>query len=153
MNTRNAKVAASLREFALGLPGAYEARPWGESVARVKKGIFVYFGRSDQEKVQASDRKKEHIGEPGEYSLNLKLPESGRKVIAAGEGRPSDYGLGAKGWVNVTFPRGAALPLDRLKALIEESYRAIAPPTLVAQHESGAAQAPAKRASGGPRKK
>lgn len=136
MNKRNAKVAAGLREFALSLPGAYEAFPWGESVARVKKGIFAYFGRSDEEKTQASDRKKEHVGEPGEYSINLKLPQSGRKVIAAGEGRPSDYGLGAKGWMTLTFPHSAALPSDHLQALIEESYRAVAPPTLVTELET-----------------
>ncbi len=133
MNKRNAKVVAGLRDFALSLPGAYEASPWGGSVARVKKGIFVYFGRSDDEKLQASERKKAHIGEPGDYSINLKLPTSGRRLVASGAGRPSDYGMGAKGWVTLTYPRGAALPSDELKALIEESYRAVAPPTLTAQ--------------------
>jgi predicted DNA-binding protein (MmcQ/YjbR family) len=133
MNKRNAKVVESLREFARGLPGAYEAFPWGETVARVKKGVFVYFGRSDDEKAEASAKKKEHIGEAGEYALNLKLPESGRKLVASGEGRPSDYGLGAKGWVMVTFPPGAPLPADKLKKLILESYRAVAPPTLLAE--------------------
>jgi len=36
MTKRNAKAEASLREFALGLPVACEAMPWGGSVGRVK---------------------------------------------------------------------------------------------------------------------
>jgi predicted DNA-binding protein (MmcQ/YjbR family) len=133
MARQRARIAEELKEFALGLPGAYESTPWGESVARVKKGIFVYFGRSDEEKLQASEKKREHIGEPGSYSIYAKLPHTGRKAIAAGIGRPSDYGLGAKGWVTLTFPPGAPLPVDDLKRWIEESYCAVAPPTLVKQ--------------------
>jgi predicted DNA-binding protein (MmcQ/YjbR family) len=133
MNKRNVKAIEGLRAFALGLPGAYEAFPWGESVARVKKGIFVYFGRSDEEKAKASAKKKEHIGEPGEYAFNLKLPESGAKLVASGKGRPSDYGLGAKGWVMVTVPPGRPVPVSALRKLMLESYRAIAPPTLISQ--------------------
>lgn len=136
MARRRARIAEELKEFALGLPGAYEDTPWGESVARVKKGVFVYFGRSDEEKERASEKKREHIGEPGSYSINVKLPHSGRKAIASGIGRPSDYGLGAKGWVTLTFPPGASLPVDDLKWWIEESYRAVAPPTLVKQLEA-----------------
>ena len=31
-----------LRTFALGLPGAYEEFPWGESVVKVNKKMFVF---------------------------------------------------------------------------------------------------------------
>jgi predicted DNA-binding protein (MmcQ/YjbR family) len=133
MAKQRARIAEGLKEFALGLPGAYEDTPWGESVARVKKGVFVYFGRSDEEKQRAAEKKREHIGEPGFFSINVKLPHTGRKAIAGGIGRPSDYGLGAKGWVTLTFPPGAPLPVDDLKQWIEESYCAVAPPTLVKQ--------------------
>jgi predicted DNA-binding protein (MmcQ/YjbR family) len=136
MARRRARIAEELKEFALGLAGAYEDIPWGESVARVKKGVFVYFGRSDEEKDRASEKKREHIGEPGSYSINVKLPHSGRMAIADAIGRPSDYGLGAKGWVTLTFPPGASLPVDDLKRWIEESYCAVAPPTLVKQLEA-----------------
>ena len=147
MSTRHAEVAAQLREFALSLPGAYEENPWGGSVARVKKGIFVYFGRSDDEKAQASDKKKAHIGQPGEFSINVKLPASGRKAIASGLGRPSDYGLGAKGWVIVTVPAGRAVDAAKMRSLIEESYRAVAPPTLVAQFDDASKPAAPKAKS------
>ena len=33
-----------LRIFALGLPGAYEEFPWGESVVKVNKKVFVFLG-------------------------------------------------------------------------------------------------------------
>jgi predicted DNA-binding protein (MmcQ/YjbR family) len=128
-----AQIAEVLREFALSLPGAYEDTPWGESVARVKKGVFVYLGRSDEEKERASAKKREHIGEPGSYSISVKLPHSGHCAIASRIGRPSDYGLGKKGWVTLTFPPGLSLPIDDLKRWIEESYRAVAPVTLVNQ--------------------
>jgi predicted DNA-binding protein (MmcQ/YjbR family) len=133
MSIRRERVAADLKTFALGLPGAYEATPWGESVVRVKKGIFVFLGRSDEEKALASEKKREHIGEPGSFSITVKLPHSGPETMASGIGRPSDYGLGAKGWVTLTFPPGRSLPTADLWRWIEESYRAVAPPTLVKQ--------------------
>ena len=34
----------SLREFALTLPGAWDDHPWGETVIKVKKKIFVFLG-------------------------------------------------------------------------------------------------------------
>ncbi|MDQ3706964.1 MAG: MmcQ/YjbR family DNA-binding protein [Chloroflexota bacterium] len=33
-----------LKAYALSLPGAYEDHPWGESVVKVNKKIFVFFG-------------------------------------------------------------------------------------------------------------
>ncbi|MFG2725745.1 MmcQ/YjbR family DNA-binding protein [Streptomyces canus] len=53
---RNAlKTWEKVREFALGLPGAAEPRggaahrhrPWGETVAKVNKKVFVFLGVSD----------------------------------------------------------------------------------------------------------
>jgi len=35
-----------LRRFALGFPGAHEDFPWGESVVKVGKKVFVFLGRS-----------------------------------------------------------------------------------------------------------
>lgn len=34
--------AATMRDFAFGLPGAWEDHPWGESVAKVGKKVFVF---------------------------------------------------------------------------------------------------------------
>lgn len=38
-----------LREYALGLPEAYEDFPWNESVAKVNKKVFVFLGVEDSE--------------------------------------------------------------------------------------------------------
>ena len=45
---------------------------------------------------------------------------------------PTGYGLGKSGWVSAKFPPAEKLPLDLLKAWIDESYRAQAPKKLVA---------------------
>ena len=38
---------ADLLAFALALPEAWEDHPWGESVAKVGKKVFVFFGMPD----------------------------------------------------------------------------------------------------------
>ena len=40
-------VREKVRAFALGLPGAVEEFPWGESVAKVNKKVFVFLGVDD----------------------------------------------------------------------------------------------------------
>lgn len=36
-----------MRAFALGLPGAVDEHPWGETVIKVNKKIFVFLGVDD----------------------------------------------------------------------------------------------------------
>jgi predicted DNA-binding protein (MmcQ/YjbR family) len=36
-----------VREFALGMPGATEDFPWGETVAKVNQKVFVFLGVDD----------------------------------------------------------------------------------------------------------
>ena len=45
---------------------------------------------------------------------------------------PAGYGLGKSGWVAARFTDGGHVPVDMLKAWIDESYRAQAPKKLVA---------------------
>src|SRR6266498_1043486 len=40
-------LADALRAFAFSLPEAWEDHPWGESVAKVGKRVFVFFGATD----------------------------------------------------------------------------------------------------------
>ena len=40
---------AQARAFALSLPGATEDFPWGESVAKVNRKVFVFLGRDAPE--------------------------------------------------------------------------------------------------------
>ena len=110
--------AQRMREFALGLPGAWEDHPWGESVAKVGKKVFAFFGIPE---------------EGGSLSLSVKLPESSEEALSMPFAEPTGYGLGRAGWVSSRFAPGDEPPVDILCDWIEESYRAIAPKKLVAE--------------------
>ena len=58
---------AQLLKFALAYPGAWEDHPWGETVAKVKTKVFVFFGKP----------------EGGGLGLSVKLPQSGRSRSAS----------------------------------------------------------------------
>ena len=107
-----------LREFALALPGAREDHPWGESVAKVGKKVFVFFGKPDSEGC----------------GFSVKLPESGEDALELPFCEPTGYGLGKSGWVSVRMPPKPAKDFPAQGVLlgwIEESYRAVAPKKLV----------------------
>jgi predicted DNA-binding protein (MmcQ/YjbR family) len=106
-------VKAELRAFALGLPEAWEDHTWGESVAKVGKKVFVFFGND------ASER------------FTVKLRDSHEEAGAMGWAVDPGYGLGRGGWLTVTAPEDA--PMELLQAWILESYRAVAPKRLAEQ--------------------
>jgi predicted DNA-binding protein (MmcQ/YjbR family) len=137
--------SSELREFALSLPGAREEFPWGERVAKVGKKVFVFLGRDDADKKGLSPKKAAHVGPPGEFGIGVKLPESGKAALGEPFASPESYGLGAKGWVAMRFRAGDRVPMDRLKAWIVESYRAVAPKTLVRKLDGEAEARPARK--------
>jgi predicted DNA-binding protein (MmcQ/YjbR family) len=108
--TKPTEVRAALLSYALALPGAYEDHPWGESVAKVGKKVFVFFGVADSP-------------DPG---MSLKLPASQPLALAQPGVTSTGYGLGKAGWVTVRFAE-SGLPYDVLVEWIDESYRAVAP--------------------------
>jgi predicted DNA-binding protein (MmcQ/YjbR family) len=108
--TKPTDVRAALLRHALGLPGAYEDHPWGESVAKVGKKVFVFFGVADS-------------ADPG---MSVKLPASHPLALAQPGVTSTGYGLGKAGWVTVRFTE-SGLPYDVLGEWIDESYRAVAP--------------------------
>lgn len=110
---------AELVAFALALPGAFEDHPWGEIVAKVGKKVFVFFGTGDSR-------------DQG-FGMSVKLPQSASVALGLPFIEPTGYGLGKSGWVSVTFPKGADMPAPMFKEWILESYRAVAPKTLVKQ--------------------
>ena len=109
-------LADELRAFAFGLPGAWEDHPWGESVAKVGKKVFVFFGVPDPERG---------------FGMTLKLPVSHDEALALPFTETPGYGLDRGHWVTIHVPDDA--PLEMLTAWIEESYRAVAPRTLAAR--------------------
>ena len=104
--------------YALGLPGAFEDHPWGETVAKVGRGkVFAFFG---QEEVRR---------------MTVKLDESHGHALALDGAEPTGYGLGRSGWV--TLPLESA-SFEVLRDFVEESYRLVAPKRLVAELDASA---------------
>ncbi len=104
----------SLLEFALTLPGAHEDHPWGETVVKVRKKIFVFLGEDGST----------------EPKFAVKLDESLEAALGLDGAEPSGYGLGKAGWVNVPL-KGRSPSIGVLQDWVEESYRKVAPKTLV----------------------
>jgi predicted DNA-binding protein (MmcQ/YjbR family) len=108
-----------VRQFALSLPGAAEEFPWGESVAKVNKKVFVFLGVDD-----------------GSYPLGVtvKLTDdtAHAHALTAPGAEPAGYGLGKAGWVSIPLEPKGSPPAELLCDWVEESYRAIAPKRLIA---------------------
>lgn len=113
--TRPRKLRQSLREYALSLPDAHEDHPWGESVAKVRKKVFVFLGLDDS----------------AQPTIGLKLTASHPLALAQPGVTPMGYGLGDSGWVVVRL--GPDTPFEMLREWIDESYRTVAPKTLASQ--------------------
>lgn len=105
-----------LRDFAMTYPEAHEDHPWGHSAIKVKGKSFLFLGGDKS---------------AGELSLSLKLPSSRDVALDLPFAEPTGYGLGKSGWVSARFAKPGDVPVDLLKAWIDESYRAIAPKKLV----------------------
>ena len=108
---------AKVREVALTYPGAEEHFPWGESVIKVKRKVFVFLGRDESDDV----------------GFSVKLPRSGDAALGLPVCAPTGYGLGKSGWVSAIFPGGKNVPLPLLLEWLDESYRAVAPKKQVAE--------------------
>jgi predicted DNA-binding protein (MmcQ/YjbR family) len=108
-------VRAKLLTFALTLPEAVEDHPWNETVAKVGKKVFVFFG-----------------GNPSRDRITVKLVESHGHALSIEGAEPSGYGLGKAGWVTVPVD-AEGLDVELLCDWIEESYRIVAPKRLVSE--------------------
>lgn len=115
MSKKIENTLVAMRDFALTFPEAWEDFPWDHPALKVRKKVFLFLGAS---------------AETLEFSC--KLPESG-DVLALPFTEPTGYGLGKSGWVSFSCKPGEVPPRSMLKGWIEESYRAIAPKTLIKQ--------------------
>lgn len=113
-----ANVAAALRAFALELPGAWEDTPWEDDrTAKVGKKVFAFLGPAE---------------EPRDgYRFSVKLPESAEQALQLACCQPTGYGLGRANWVTIQAGAPDCPPVEVLLDWVEESYRTIAPKTLV----------------------
>jgi predicted DNA-binding protein (MmcQ/YjbR family) len=105
-----------LRAAALAYPETREDLPWGESAIKIRGKTFVFMRDGADE-----------------FSLSVKLPQSHEFALEYPFTTPTAYGLGKSGWVTARFGRKDKPPLDVLEAWIGESYRAVAPKTLLKQ--------------------
>lgn len=96
-----------LLDVALGYPEAYEDHPWGETVVKVGKKIFVFLGDGSSP--------------PG---FGVKLPESAPAALEHPGVEPTGYNLGRAGWVSVQL-RPDNLDVAQFREWIDESYRAV----------------------------
>jgi predicted DNA-binding protein (MmcQ/YjbR family) len=118
-------LVAAIRAYAFGLPEAWEDHPWGESVAKVGKKVFVFMGGQEPD--------PDHRAR-----MTVKLPLSHDEALSMPFVTPAGYGLDRGHWVNVDAPPDA--PLDLLLAWVEESYRTVAPKRLVQQLDEAIAK-------------
>ncbi|MER7925372.1 MmcQ/YjbR family DNA-binding protein [Streptomyces sp. NPDC096057] len=122
---RNAlRKRAKVREFALGLPGAVEEFPWGESVAKAGGKVFVFLGVDDG-------------SHPPGMTVKLTDEAAHAHALTAPGAEPAGYGLGRAGWVRVPLAGQDVPAAELLCDWVEESYRAIAPKRLTAELDAG----------------
>jgi len=105
--------------YALTFPGAYVEHPWGQTVVKVNRKVFLFINGA--------------IAPEDGVSLSIKLPQSGADVLRLPLAEPMGYGMGKHGWVTLIIMRDDLLPLRLLETWIDESYRAIAPKRLLAE--------------------
>ena len=105
--------------YALSFPGAYAEHPWGQTVIKVKRKVFLFVNGA--------------IAPQDGVSLSVKLPHSGADVLELPLAEPTGYGMGKHGWVTLLIMRDDQLPPRLLEASLDESYRAVAPKRLLAE--------------------
>lgn len=105
----------TLEGFALSLPEAWPDAPWGDRVVKVRKKIFLFVSGPDAE----------------QPAMTVKLPDSRDHALSYPEAFPTRYGLGKHGWVTLYIDQVPEEEREVLLDFVEESYRAVAPKTLV----------------------
>lgn len=113
---------ALVRELCLALPEAVETQTWGSPHFRVREKIFAGLGL-----------------EHGKTVVGFKLSLERQAQMLRDKRFTKAAYVGHKGWVSLDLAGGAERA--ELRALLIESYCAIAPKKLAAQLDGGAAAA------------
>lgn len=131
MSRRQSKIQTAeleLRDFALTYPESHEDWPWGHRAIKVRNKIFLTVNVDDDG-----------------FHMSCKLPISNTEALAMPFTEPTHYGMGKHGWVTANFDHDGAPPTGLFKQWIDESFRAIAPKTLVKQLPADGVTAAPKR--------
>ena len=122
------RIETALRKQAMAYPEVTEDFPWGHRALKVKGKAFLFLSL-----------------EKGELSFSMKLPTSGAAALTLPFTEPTHYGLGKHGWVTTTLSVGKKVPpLDLFQGWLEESYRSIAPKTVVRKLDGASGSAKAR---------
>lgn len=109
-----------LRAICLALPGATEKVAWSEPTWRVKDRIFAQL--------------EDHHHDSERIGVWLKAPDGAQEILV--ENAPDRFYrppyVGHKGWVGV-YLDVPNIDWDELAALVEQSYRMVAPKRLLAE--------------------
>jgi len=106
-----------LIKYALTYPEAVLEHPWDHDAVKVKGKMFATFGGK--------------AGDPKELSMTVKLPVSAEMALTLPWVEKTGYGLGKSGWVTARITAAKDLDIETMKGWIDQSYRAVAPKTLV----------------------
>ena len=117
MSKADDALVKKLRDLALSYPETYEDHPWGETAIKIRPQgkVFLFIGTHH-----------------GHVSFSVKLPNSRDMAVDLPWAEPTHYGMGKHGWVTGHL-ESKKVPMDLIRAWIDESFRAIAPKKLVKQ--------------------
>jgi predicted DNA-binding protein (MmcQ/YjbR family) len=107
-------IADFVRKISLEYPEAFEDHPWDHDTYKVRKKTFVFVGGTDET-----------------MTLTVKLPLSREEALTLSNAEPSRYGLGKSGWITFAVDHKTRMNAADIEEWIDESYRAVAPKTLV----------------------
>lgn len=115
MSTETHPMFAPIRRFCLSLPEAHEVEAWQRPTFRVRNRIFAMPRERDGERP----------------SIWCKAAPGVQTLLVTGD--PETFYappyVGPKGWIGVTLDADA--DLEYVTSLLEESYRLVAPKTLL----------------------
>ncbi len=108
--------AIALRAAALRYPQTEEHFPWDHHAFKVAgKKTFLFL-----------------TGLEEGFNCSMKLPYRNGEALKLKAAAPTGYGMGASGWVTLTFSPSGKPPMTKLHDWLDESWRAVAPKKLSA---------------------
>ncbi len=115
---------ATVREIALGFPGAFEKIAWGKPVFCAPK-MFVIYGGSTK-----GPTKGQHVQHP--HSILVKVDDSDRRALEQDIRFFFPAYMGPFGWLGLDF-EAAPVDWDEVAELADASFRMVATKKLIRQ--------------------
>ena len=107
-----------IHDYAMNLPEVVDTDSCNKTAYKAGKKSFLFVGIKDDS-----------------YNVMVKLYESLEQAEAFAKENPENCTVGTHGWTTLKFPSDEGLEDDVLRAWIEESFRLLAPKSLVTKLE------------------